>query len=223
MRHTFQLAAAALLVAGTASYAQMHLHSNKPQVEDLSWMWQYTRPLPKGDEAALRADTHFKPFLAKHLTAPQTFWSRGKSLADTAFEFLERPQTVVADGNRYITATGCVQAFCPSRGLLWVDLGATHPLVIFATTNWIAENKTTDQIGATYTLWIFSSRALDPIHLPPPMTHSVASWAVEPIADGTVEQIATVILVDPDGQPHQIQPAAIGIDQTKQIEQKAHS
>lgn len=215
--------AAALLIAGTASHAQMHLHANKPQVEDLSWMWQYTQPAPRGNETALQTDAHFKPFLARHLTAPQTFWSKGKSLADTAFEFLEQPRAVVADGNRYITATGCVQAFCPNRGLLWADLGGVHPLVVFAATNWIAENKTTDQAGATYTLWVFSNRVLDPAHLPPPLTRSVGPWVVEPIADGTVEQIANVILVDPDGQPHQIQPAAIGIDSTKQTEQKAHS
>jgi hypothetical protein len=87
--------------------------------------------------------------------------------------------------------------------------------MVFAATNWIAENKATDQPGATYTLWVFANRALDPAHLPKPLTHSIAPWATELIADGTVEQIASIILVDPDGQPHQIQPADIGIDRNK--------
>ena len=202
----------------------MQLHHDKPQAEDMQWLWQYTKPAPNGNENALIWDARFKPFLASHLTAPQSFWNKNESLADTAFEFLGHPRSFVADDNRYITATGCVQKFCPSRGLLWIDLGAAHPLVVFAATDWISENKATDQAGAAYTLWVFSNRVLDPAHLPRPLTRSVAPWAVEPIADGTVEQIASVILVDPDGQPHQIQPADIGIDQTRQQpEQKAHS
>jgi hypothetical protein len=70
-------------------------------------------------------------------------------------------------------------------------------------------------------LWVFSSRALDPAHLPEGLTRSIAPWAKEPLADRSVEQIANVILVDPDGHPHQIQPTDIGITQT--TEQKANS
>ena len=225
MRRSLQLAAAALmLTTALGARAQLHLKHDKPQPEDLSWMWQYTQPAPTGNEHALLFDARFKPFLVEHLTAPQTFWSKGKSLADTALEYLGQPRSVVANENRYITVTGCVQEFCPNRGLLWIDLGSPRPLIVFAATNWIAENKATDQPGANYTLWVFASRALDPTHLPQPLTRAIAPWAVEPIGDGTIEQIANVILVDPDGQPHEIRPADIGIDQTKpQTEQKAHS
>ena len=225
MRRTLQLAAAALmLMTALGARAQLHLKRDKPQPEDLSWMWQYTEPSPTGNQSALLTDARFRPFLAAHLTAPQTFWSKGKSLADTALEYLGQSRSVVAEENRYITVTGCVREFCPNRGLLWIDVGSPRPLIVFAATNWIAENKATDQPGANYTLWIFSSRALDPTHLPQALTRSIDPWAVEPIADGTIEEIANVILVDPDGQPHPIQPADIGIDQTKQqSEQKAHS
>src|SRR5947209_10034089 len=110
-----QLAAATILITMGVSglHAQLPFKREKAPVEDLSWMWQYTRPSPLGDENGLLLDPHFKPFLQKHLTAPQTFWSKGKSLADTAFEFLGHPRSVVAEENRYITATGCVQQFCP--------------------------------------------------------------------------------------------------------------
>jgi hypothetical protein len=225
MLRMIQLAAAALMLSTAASaHAQLHLKHDKPQVEDLSWMWQYTAPAPAGNESALLRDAHFKALLVQHLTAPQTFWSKGKSLADTALEYLGQPRSVVADENRYITATGCVQEFCPNRGLLWIDLGSPRPLIVFAATNWIAENKATDQPGANYTLWVFSNRAIDPARLPRSLTGRIAPWAVEPLADGTIEQIANVILVDPDGQPHPLQPSDIGIDQPKpQTEQKAHS
>jgi hypothetical protein len=225
MRRHLQLVAAILFGAAQA-HAQIHapqITLHKKQTEDLSWLWKYTRPEPKGDENALIWDTRFKPFLQQHLTAPQTFWSKGKSLPDTVLEFLGHPRSVVSEDNRYITATGCVQEFCPNRGLLWVDLGAPHPLIVFAATNWTTENKATDQAGSTYTLWVFSNRALDPIHLPKPLTRSIAPWIVEPIADGTVEQVANIILVDPDGQPHQVQLAALEINQNpkRQTDQKA--
>jgi hypothetical protein len=225
MRRTLQLAAAVLLIAAVPGVrAQIHLKQEKPAAEDLSWMWQYAQPVPNGDGSALLRDSRFKPLLQQHLTAPQTFWSKGKSLSDTALEYLANPHAVMADNNRYLVATGCVAEFCPNRGLLWIDLGTPHPLIVFAATNWTAENKATDQSGANYTLWIFASRTLDPAHLPQALTRSIAPWAAEPIADGTLEQIANVILVDPDGQPHQILPADIGIDPTKQqTEQKAHS
>jgi hypothetical protein len=187
-------------------------------------MWQYTQPAPGGNGRALLADIRFKPLLVAHLSAPQSFWSKGKSLPDTIVEYLGQPRSVVAEDNRYFVASGCVAEFCPNRGLLWIDLGAPHPLFVFAATNWIAEDKATDQAGSTYTLWIFSSRALDPAHLPPLFTQSIAPWAQEPLPDKTVEQISNVILVDPDGQPHSIQPAELNIGHTaKQTEQKAHS
>ena len=217
MLRRLQLAAVALvLIAEAPARAQLHLHADKPSAEDLSWLWQYTQPAPHGDEAALLSDARFKPLLTEHLKAPQTFWTKGKSLPDTVVEYLKHPRTVASQDNRYFTATGCVEEFCPNRGLLWIDLGSPRPLTIFAATKWIAENKATDQPGATYTLWVFSSRTLDPAHLPKPLVQSIAPWASEPIGDGTIEQISNVILVDPDGQPHQIQPADIGIDQNKQ-------
>jgi hypothetical protein len=225
MRRTLQLAAAALLLlAGAQGRAQIHLYADKPPAEDLSWLWKYAEPAPNGNETALLADVRFKPLLDDHLKAPQTFWSKSKSLPDTIVEYLKHPRAVVSEANRYLTATGCVEEFCPNRGMLWIDLGSAHPLVVFAATNWVAENKATDQSGATYTLWVFTSRTLDAAHLPKPLARSIAPWLAEPVADGTVEQIANVILVDPDGSPHQIQPADIGIDPTKQqTEQKAHS
>jgi hypothetical protein len=222
MRRLFQFATAVLLITIVpALCAQLHLKREKPPVEDLSWMWQYTQPAPTGNAAALLSDVRFKTLLAAHLTAPQSFWGKGKSLPDTIVEFLSQPRSVVAEQNRYFIATGCVAQFCPERGMLWIDLATQHPLFVFAATNWIAENKPTDQAGATYTLWVFSSRALDPVHLPQALTRSIAPWAQEPLADRTVEQIANVILVDPDGQPHQLQPTDVGI--TQPTEQQANS
>ncbi|WP_260706140.1 hypothetical protein [Edaphobacter flagellatus] len=217
MRRTLQLAAAALLVAGMASHAQMHLHANKPQVEDISWMWPYTQPGPESRENRLVLDPHFMPFLERNLRAPQTFWTKnGKHspLSDVAEEFLMVPGEVIGEENRYITADGCVPHFCEDRGMLWVDLRPTNSLVVFAAIDWISENRSTEDKDAAYTMWVFSSRALNTEHLPPALTRSIARWTTHPSRKTELQNITRVFLVDPDGTPHPVAPFDIGAHNT---------
>jgi len=236
MRRHLQLATASLLLitGAMATPAQTHfpqLNREKKQTEDLQWLWQYAAPTPGGNENGLINDPRFLPLLKQHLTAPQTFWgdpATGRpygSLADTALDFLSTPGKVIADDNRYLTIDGCVSHFCPDRGLLFIDLGAPHPLVAFAAIDWITENKTPDQSEAEYTLWLFANRALNPDRIPSALVRSIARWTAEPLADSkTIEHITNAILVDPDGQPHQIAPATIGANTItrQQTDQKAH-
>ncbi len=225
MSRHLQLAAIILLTTGTMSQAQVFKHKeDKRPKEKVEWLWQYGPPPSEGRENALVLDPRFRPFLAQYLVAPQTFWGKNKSLADTALDFLSVPGKVIADQDRYLSITGCVFRLCADRGLLWVDLGLAHPLIVFAAINWIQQNKTPDQPGAEYTLWIFSNNALDPGHIPAALTRSIARWTAEPPLGSTILQtIHTAILVDPDGKPNQITPAAMGVNSpTKQTtEQKA--
>ncbi len=191
-----------------------HEKKTKRQRGDAEWLWQYSPPPADGREDDLIRDPHFLPFLSEYLTAPQSFWGpqkdgQRKTLAETAYDFLAIPGKVIADDNRYITATGSVFHFRSSRGLLFVDLNEAHPLVVFAAIDWIRDSRTTDQADAEYTLWIFPNRVLrvtkDSGSLPPPLTRSLTRWMVEPIAGSrVVEKITAAILVDPDGTPHQI-------------------
>ena len=190
---------------------QVTLHrAEKP--EDLSWMWSYAAPLPGSDESKLAGDPRLKGLLAHALTAPQSFWGSGRTLADAATAFLTgTPGVVIDDDNRYLTATACVQSFCSDRGLLWVDLGLPHPLVVFAAIDWISDNKTVDQTDAAYTMWVFSNRALATEHLPLALRRSVARWTVQSPAQGeALENITRVFVVDPDGTPHPLSPSALG-------------
>ncbi|QNI36301.1 hypothetical protein [Edaphobacter albus] len=216
MRCLLQLAAVALLpTLAPGGFAQLPWKHDKPQTEDLSWMWQYTQPAPGSRENALLWDPHFKPFLQKYLTAPQSFWDKNKPLSDVAIEFLAVPGHVIGDDNRYFNADGCVQHFCPNRGLLWVDLGIARPLVVFAAIDWISDNRTTDDSAATYTMWVFSNRSLDPAHLPAALTRSIARWTSQPLADKkTFQNVTRVFLIDPDGTPHPINPSTIGARNT---------
>jgi hypothetical protein len=208
-------------------------HDKRPH-SNIEWLWQYSPSpqRPNGDEHALIQDARFVPFLNQNLTAPQSFWgvqgTKYKPLADTAYDFLSVPGKVVADDNRYLSISGCVFHFCPSRGLLWVDLnqapknspGPEH-LLVFAATDWIREGKASTEPGAEYTLWVFPNQAFglapgDPHPIPSALVRSIARWTREPLAgSGIVENITHAILVDPDGTPHQVTPATLGVTPPK--------
>ncbi len=186
----------------------------KRSKSDVEWLWQYSPPPAEGREHELIQDPHFLPFLQQNFTAPQSFWGwqtegQRKTLAQTAYDFLTIPGKVIADQNRYITATGSVFHFRSSRGLLFVDLNDPQALAVFAAIDWIRDSKTTDQPDAEYTLWIFPNRGLGtelaPHSLPPPLQRSLIRWMNEPLpGSGIVEKVTATILVDPDGTPHQI-------------------
>ena len=224
---TSAILSGALLSPTLSALAQLHspqvtLHrAEKP--EDLSWLWTYASPAPGAAENKLALDARFVPFLKRYLTAPQSFWGAGRPLAEAAASFLSGPPgSVINDDNRYLSADACVQQFCPNRGLLWVDLGLPHPLVVFAAIDWISENKTVDQPDAAYTLWVFSNRPLAPDHLPAALRRSVARWTATPLPEGEpLENITRVFVVDPDGTPHAITPDTLGAHNTLPAETSA--
>jgi hypothetical protein len=225
MRRILQLATAALLVTTLApSYAKPK--NEKPQREDVEWLWQYG-PDDKnkdGRENDMVQDARFRPLLEQFLTAPQTFWGvpingKYKTLAETALDYLSVPDKIVADENRYISITGHVFHFAPARGLLWLDLNGKHHLVAFAAIDWSKQGRPTTDPTAEYTLWLFSN---DPLtvegpgsgaqHVPVALTRSIARWTTQPLAgSGVVQNITHAVLVDPDGTPHEVPPTSLGI------------
>jgi hypothetical protein len=225
MRRILQLATAALLATTLApSYAKPK--SDKPQREDVEWMWQYgpDDKYKDGRENELIQDPHFRPFLEQFLTAPQTFWGvpingKYKTLAETAYDYLSVPGSVTAEENRYLTITGHVFHFAPARGLLWIDLNGKHHLVAFAAIDWTKQGRPTTDPAAEYTLWLFSN---DPLttsgpgagaqHVPAALTRSISRWAAKPLPGlAYVQNITHAVLVDPDGTPHEVPPASLGI------------
>ena len=212
MRCTLQLAAAVLLpTMVTGLQAQLPWKRDKPQMEDLSWMWQYTQPDMARSQDVFLEDPHLKPFLEKNLKATQSFWDKNKPLSQVAMEFLGVPGDVIGDDNRYFIADGCVPQFCSDRGLLWVDLGLAHPLVVFAAIVWISDNRTTDDSRASYTMWLFSNRSIDPAHIPAALTRSISRWTSHPSPGEThLQNITRVFFVDANGTPHPVSPSAIG-------------
>ena len=242
MRHPSALALALALLAAFASApparAQLLGEPSLPAKEkkqkkragELEWLWQYSPPPAEGREHELIQDPHFHDFLDQYFTAPQSFWGphaddpqgrARKSLAETVYDFLTIPGQVIADENRYITATGSVFHFRTSRGLIFADLNSKDPLVAFAAIDWVRDSRPTTDPEAEYTLWIFTNKPLfakplpgsaeSAFHLPPPLERSVSRWVVQPLpGTGTVQKIREAILVDPDGTPHKISVPGAG-------------
>jgi len=233
MNRTLQLAVALAVTATLAPTLASAAPKNKPQREDVEWMWQYTPDAthPDGRENDLVQDLRFKPLLDQFLTAPQTFWGqpiagRYRSLSNTALDHLSVPDKVAADANRYLSISGCTVHFCPARGMLWVDLNGSHHLVVFAAIDWTKQGHPTSDPDAEYNLWIFSNDMLGvsgpaaaasgsapaAARIPPALTHSIGRWAAEPLAgSGIIQHITHAFLVDPDGTQHEVPPASLGV------------
>ncbi|HEY4357987.1 MAG TPA: hypothetical protein VGN16_19730 [Acidobacteriaceae bacterium] len=234
MRHTLQLVAAFLLLSlGTAAHAQITnpdkliappppnpARAQRPTPEaDLQWLWAFTKPTPNGRAYDLRVDGRFQAVLAGSFKQQQAMWGSDKShpaLATVIPLFLSKYGEVNSEDNRYITVDGCVPSFCPAHGMLWVDLGTRHPLMVFAAVNWSTENHPTDDAAADYNLWLFPNRELSADALPLALTESLAHWDARlAAAHRSVPHISHAILVEPSGQPFALDPAMTGANTLK--------
>ena len=225
MRRTLQLAAALLLLTAASSGAQItnpdklvgHPPANpagrahmKP-ADDLQWIWSYTMPVPNGRATELRLDARFQLLLRDNFHHPQAMWGHNESLDSIIPLFLSRYGTVTSESNRYVTIDGCVPSFCPAHGLLWMDLGTPHPLIVFAAVNWTTEGHSTDEAAADYNLWLYANRELSADALPFALTDSLAHWDARlAAAHRLVPHIAHAVLIEPNGTPFALQAALAG-------------
>jgi len=182
--------------------------------DDLQWLWQYAKPEPLGRANDLRLDPRFQALLANDFKQPQSMWGLENShetLPTIIPLFLSKYGEVSAEQNRYFIVDGCVPSFCPASGLLWIDLGTSHPFAVFAAVNWSAQGHTTDEANAEYNLWLFSSRNLDPNALPLALTETISHWDVRlAAAHRLVPHITNALLVEPDGSPYALDPQQTG-------------
>jgi hypothetical protein len=229
MRKQLQLAAALTLLTAATLHAQIEnpdalvarppknpaLHYNNAPLNDLQWMWQYTKPQPSGDPTALRYDSRFQTLLDNTFPQPQAMWNadiaQPPKLAQIIPLFLTAHSEITAAANRYLAVDGCVPDFCPAHGLLWADLGLKDPLLVFAGVTWSTANHTTDSAAADYTLWLFTNRDLSPDSLPLALREAIAHWDARlASAHRIVPHITRGVLVLPDGSAQAFDPSQAG-------------
>jgi hypothetical protein len=250
MRRTLQLAALTLLlIAASALRAQItnpdtlvaHPPSNPAHApiqptDNLQWLWAFAKPEPIGRATDLRFDPRFHTLLFANFHEPQAMWgdtdpARTQPLDAVIPLFLARYGTVTTQNNRYISIDGCVPTFCPAHGMLWIDLGTPHPLIVFAAVNWTTEGHTTGESAANYNLWLFPNHVLSAAELPLALTEAIAHWDARlAAAHRLVPHIQHATLIEPGGAPYALNPALAGAntiapqpDTTAQDDQPAHS
>jgi hypothetical protein len=226
MRRTLQLAAIALLATAAASTRAQITNPDKltappppnplqrpiHPVDALQWLWPFAQPEPIGRATDLRLDARFQLLLADNFHRPQAMWGNNNEPLDLIIPlFLSRYGAVTAEDNRYLTIDGCVPSFCAAHGLLWIDLGTPHPLIVFAAVNWTTEGHTTEEAAADYNLWLYPNRALSADALPFALTSSLAHWDARlAAAHRLVPHIAHAVLVEPNGAPYALTPELAG-------------
>jgi hypothetical protein len=230
MRRTIQLAAFTLLLAAAAAAcAQITnpdalvapsprnpAHRPIKALDNLQWLWTFTQPEPIGRATELRVDARFHALLLDDFHRAQAIWGDNPAGHNEPLDaviplFLSQHGTVTAQDNRYVSVDGCVPDFCAAHGLLWIDLGTQHPLVVFAAVNWSPESHTTSEAAANYDLWLFPNRQLSADELPLPLTEALAHWDARlSAAHRLVPHIAHAVLVEPDGAPYALKPELAG-------------
>ena len=185
--------------------------SHLNEVGNLQWLWQYAQPVPNGNAVALRNDERFPTLLSNAFHQPQAFWGKQVPLSEVIPRFLARYGEINARDNRYLAMDGCVPSFCAAHGLLWIDLGAPQPLLVFAAVDWTTEDHTVDEAAAGYNLWLFASRDLSADALPLALTTAISDWDARLAqADRGVPRVVHAILVEPDGKPYPLNPSLTG-------------
>jgi hypothetical protein len=228
MRTPLHLAATLLLTGALTTHAQItspdklvapapqpHNRQAPQAIDDLQWLWPYAQPNPIGRANDLRLDERFQTLVASNFKQPQAMWSPNPAthppLATIIPLFLSKYGSVTADHARYLAIDGCVPSFCPAAGLLWIDLGTPHPLMVFAATNWIADNHATDEAAADYNLWLFPDRNVDANALPLALAEAIAHWNIRlAAAHRLVPHVAHALIIEPDGSPFALDPQLAG-------------
>ncbi|MBW4026978.1 hypothetical protein [Acidipila rosea] len=197
--------AAAAFILSTALHMQLFAQSDRGAAWLLRYQGNPAHALPSVN--ALIQDKNFLPFLNDRLKMSQHFWKPGEPVSQVVKDYLAVPGDVLTDGTTYYMADGCVQHFCPNKGLLWVDLTTSPATVVFAATDMM---KNSNQ----WSLYLFTSGNLSPATMPQSLRAGITRWTSKPLGDGhTIEPIGEAIVIDGEGMEHRPTPLSLGVNE----------
>jgi hypothetical protein len=169
----------------------------------------------------IKWDPHFRALMQQSLHQRQSFWrdhGHFESVPELIATFIGVPGSVTLAQDRYLTVDGCVPHACSARGMVWIDLAAAKPSVIFVAENQI--NQSRDEKGSPQHLWLFSSTTLDWQHMPQPFIDSFDKWfAAYHATSARYFEIypAIVTIVQPTGENVDLTPALVGLSEKSKL------
>lgn len=96
---------------------------------DTTWLLAYQGK----STGSVRWDKRFPALLRNGLPHYRVEWWENSTLPAAAFTLLSGPTDMVrVESNRYVTLSAAVEHDAQTKGLLWVDTGASQPKMIFA-------------------------------------------------------------------------------------------
>jgi len=209
-RNTGQLVAGLLFAVFAALCPNLHAQDSS----DPHWLLQYRDIDQYHRDSAnrLKWDKRFDPFVNHYLPMKQIFWEKGKAIGAVASDFLGVPGSIHIEAERNYSADGCVAHACFEKGMLWVDMKTTPPIVAFSATD---IRKGTKDNG--YRLYLFISREFGAEDLPAELRKSITRWTATPLGDGKeIETITQAVIVGPDGQEKIVEPKTLGVAEAAQ-------
>jgi hypothetical protein len=183
-------------------------HVRAQSALDPHWLLEYKGSY-KDAKRDLKWDQRFKPFIDHYLQMKQKIVPNSPKMGDVVFAYLGIPGEYRNEDSRYFYADGCMPRVCSEKGMIWADLKAESPTVVFAA---LAESSGSDAPGIT--LYVFTSIEMRSGDLPNDLKNSINYWTSKPLADGTFEtygKISRAVIVGPDSREQSVDPTTLGV------------
>lgn len=182
-----------------------------PAAADASWAKLYATdcgpamkhpcpPTANGYENEFNGDPRLVPLLKSSLPQLESWWVNGHGgsvpVSTIVQDFIGVPRDLIVDGDRYVTATGCVPHYCGDGGMLWIDTVSKPATVMFAA----AVDVRGNQVEEPKHIWIYTNSKDNTLSLPPNFLKHLASWYEADINPHGSGPAALATLVQPNGR-----------------------
>jgi hypothetical protein len=185
-----------LVLAGTLAMS-LTMQTEAATHADDTWLLTYQGKTTN----QVRWDPRFSSMLQSGLPHYRVRWWGNSTLPDAAFTLLSGPPDfVVVESNRYVTLAAAVAHDAETKGLLWVDTGASQPEMIFA----YIDQDPVHLHHVSVTLYIKNSQLI--ARLPPQFLSALSAWQ----SNHGITKITEFTVVNAEGKITNLPLAILG-------------